>query len=488
MAIDPIIGLQADISEFTTVKPPVDEVGTMLPTGFGGASTAQWLSFVEDMAEQVPDWLFPQSIALATKMRRDTQVKSLLRACVWPIMRYEWKIDPNGASDECVKNVAEDLNLPVIGDENSDPSTSRASRRFSFPNFIREALLALDYGFMPMEQVCEYRGGKYRLKSLKPRMPHTIQDMLIDPQGSLIAVRQNISAGNNLNFMPAEIGIERLCMFVWEKEGANWFGTSMLRELYKPWMIKDRVLRVGAINIERGGGVPYAIAPPEASTRQMNEIQMALQAFKVGEMSGLVLPHGATLAFATGSSGSDAKEYIGMCDEQMARAFLAMFIQLGQTQTGSRNLGQQFIDYAAASQEVVATWFAEAVNFYIIEDLVDWNYGENEPAPLLTYTRHEDTDLAIADLTNMIANGVLTLDPVLEAYIRGRYELPQADPNFQMQPDGLPMGHPLQGKTGAGLGLPNLPNVDGAVKQGQRVNPIMPQLPTGMATTPNKNG
>jgi hypothetical protein len=54
-------------------------------------------------------------------------------------------------------------------------------------------------------------------------------------------------------------------------------------------------------------------------------------------------------------------------DEQMARRFLAMFMQLGSTETGSRALGQSFVDFFALAQESIATDYTKVTNEHIIE-------------------------------------------------------------------------------------------------------------------------
>jgi hypothetical protein len=48
--------------------------------------------------------------------REDAQVTSVLNALWLPIERADWRLDPNGAPDEVVALVSEDLRLPVLGD------------------------------------------------------------------------------------------------------------------------------------------------------------------------------------------------------------------------------------------------------------------------------------------------------------------------------------------------------------------------------------
>src|SRR5690606_27790236 len=112
-------------------------------------------------------------------------------------------------------------------------------------------------------------------------------------------------------------------------------------------------------------------------------------------------------------------------DEAMARSFLAMLLQLGQTETGSRALGETFAGFFQMSIEAIANWYADTTTEHVIEDIVDWNYGEDELAPVLVWEYEEETPLAIADLARLVHAGVLTVDPELENWIRDREGLPE---------------------------------------------------------------
>jgi hypothetical protein len=56
----------------------------------------------------------------------------------------------------------------------------------------------------------------------------------------------------------AGVPVDNLVPFIFQAEGMSWTGRSMMRDCYRDWLIKDRDLRVEAMNHERAGGVPYA--------------------------------------------------------------------------------------------------------------------------------------------------------------------------------------------------------------------------------------
>jgi hypothetical protein len=101
----------------------------------------------------------------------------------------------------------------------------------------------------------------------------------------------------------------------------------------------------------------------------------------------------------------------------MARRFMLMVMQLGQTQTGSRALGSTFIDFWAHGLAAIAQWFADTFNEHVIEDDIDWNFGEDQDqVPLLSY--EYDPEFVATDFANMVDKGAIVMDDELEAYVR----------------------------------------------------------------------
>jgi hypothetical protein len=327
-------------------------------------------------------------------------------------------VAPNGARDEVVQQFADDVNLPIQGEVASNKPRTRD--KFHWGNFLRQALLATVYGFYYFENVGVIRDGMWRLVDMAPRPPSTISQVKVDDQGALVSIKQAVG------IQSPEIPASRLTPMVWDLEGGNWFGRSMFRCVYKNWLIKDRLLRVDAMKHDRNGlGVPWIEAPVGATKQQIDYLNQLAQSFRAGDMSGAATPAGAKLTLV-GTTGSipDTVNSIKMHDEAMSRAFLMMFIQLGQTQSGARALGESFIDYFTLTQETIALWVEEAVSEFLIEDWVDWNYGIDENAPRIEHERDPDPDLSIADMAALVSNNIIHVDPELESYFRDKYALP----------------------------------------------------------------
>lgn len=400
---------------------PTSEIGYAQPvTAYGPASSGTWWQF-ED--ETTPELRWPQSVQVYDQMRRqDAQVASVLRAVSLPVRRTPWRIDPAGARPEVVRLVAEDLGLPVVGQ--TPRPAPRVRDRFSWPEHLQHALLMLPFGYSYFEQVYRVDRGMVRLRKLAPRLPKTVEQVNVARDGGLVSITQ-YAAGGEVRQRP--IPVDRLVAYVHEREGGNWLGASLLRPAYKHWLIKDRLLRVQAQTIERNGmGVPvYEAAENEAD---LSRGLATATAWRSGEAAGSAIPHGAKIRLV-GVEGElpDAQPAIRYHDEQIGRAVLAHFLNLG-TQTGSWALGTTFADFFVLSLQTLGQQIADVATQHIVEDLVDLNWGSDEPAPRVVFDEIGSRQAATAQALKLLADaGLITLDGRLEESLRQQYGLPPAD-------------------------------------------------------------
>jgi hypothetical protein len=341
------------------------------------------------------------------------------------IRRFNWYIDPNGADEAMVTKLSKDYNLPILGEKVNE--RLRSKRRFAFDQHLRKAMMAGIYGHYYFEQVGVIQPDRmWHLTKLAERPPRTIMDFRVADDGGLISIIQNVSNGTlGMGLLP-EIPIDRLVGYVWEQEGANWAGRSWLRDIYKNWVVKDRLIRIDAVNHERAGGVPYIEAHPGATYDEIKQLNEMAKGFRIGDTSGGAVPSGAKLSVAKGTNSS-VVDSIKYHDEAMARRFMLMVMQLGSTNTGSRALGSTFIDFWAHGLAAIAQWFADTFNEHVIEDDVDWNFGEDvDQVPILGY--EYDPEFVATDLANMVKSQALVMDDELEAYVRKEMGLPDKDP------------------------------------------------------------
>lgn len=402
--------------------------------GYQVDSLMEWTALAAASTETNPDLQWPASVAVFDKMRReDSQVSSVLRAVTLPVRSASWTIDATGVRPEVAAHVAQDLGLPIRGQEN--PARPRTKGRFSWSEHLRLALLELVFGHSFFEQVYDTRNtpdGLAHLAKLAWRPSRTISQINVAGDGGLLSIEQWSATKGTV-----KIPVNRLVAYVNDREGGDWVGQSLLRSAYKNWLLKDRMLRAQALTVERNGlGVPVytgAAAPDKASTddatawneRERDDGLKVAQGFRAGEAAGASIPNGAKLELM-GVSGSlpNIDEPIRYHDEQIARSVLAHFLNLG-TETGSWALGSTFADFFTQSLNAVATQIGDVVQQHVIEDLVDLNWGPTEPAPQLIVepigTGHPATAEAIKSLLDA---GAITLDDSLEAHMRELYGLP----------------------------------------------------------------
>ena len=371
-------------------------------------------------SEDTPELIWPACIPVYRRMKRqDAQIVSVLRAVSTPVRRTGWWIDPAGARPEVTEHIATDLGLAIKGRE---PIARRRRGRFSWGEHLAAALLCLPYGHSMFEQNYSVdEAGLYHLRKLGARMQDTISEIRVARDGGLLAIKQ---FGVN-----EPIPVSQLVAYVLDREGSDWTGNSLLRPAYKHWLIKDRLLRVQAQTIERNGmGVPVYEAGSADGPDELAEGKRIAQSYRAGSASGAALPFEAHLRLL-GVEGNlpDAQPAINYHDSQIGRSVLAHFLNLGQ-QTGSWALGSTFADFFVMSLQTVAELICHTAQAHIIEDLVDANWGENEPAPQLMFDPIGSQKDAVATaLKTLVDAGILFPDRSLEEAVRQDYGLPAKD-------------------------------------------------------------
>lgn len=409
--------------------PPTTEKGT---AGSIGGVIPAWgqLSTFIDFDEESPDVQWPQSVQVWDRVGNDGQVKGLQMGTILPLLRFRWYLDPNGADPKQVQKISTDYGIPIKGEPIE--YRPRLRNRFNFKRHQMDAFRALTFGHYYFEQVGVIgEDGLWHIKKLAPRRPKSIMEIDVAEDGGLKGIKQAMGP------IAPTIPVSQLVAYIWDQEAGNWVGKSMLRALYRNWLIKDVLMRVDAIKHERtSAGTPVVTAPQDATPDEILALDAFAQKFRAGENAGGAIPFGSKLDL-TSISGftADTVGSMNYHNEEMARSFLMMFLQLGSTEHGSRALGADFIEFFAYAQEAIADWFCEVFNEHVIEDDIDWNFkgpnGESvEQVPLLCYDRASEEDLPTSDLAMLIDKGAVVVDKELEEWIRQKYKMPERDPNY----------------------------------------------------------
>lgn len=414
-------------------KAPSYEVGYINGQPLG------WQQWMDE--EKVPDLQWPQANHIYARMgREDGRVSSVLNAIGLPIRRTTWRIDPAGARDEVTENVARNLGLSIVGESTEDKVLPRTKGRFSWVEHVRVSLMSLQYGHSYFEQVYRPEGGRLALHKLAPRPQRTIIKMNVARDGGLDSIVQAQPVGDSftvLNVLDGgvRIPIDRLVAYVRDMDPGRWMGNSLLRPAYKHWLLKDELMRIEAAVARRNGmGVPVATAPPGADQATVNAYKNMATEYRGGERSGVGLPDGAKFQLL-GVQGNlpDIRQAIEYHDKQIALSGLAHFLNLDRG--GSYALATVQNDSFVQSVQTIAEGVRDTAQSHVVEDLVDLNFGEDEPAPRLVFDEiGSRQDLTAQALKTLIDAGLIRLDRSLEEYARQQYGLPAKDTPPPTQP------------------------------------------------------
>lgn len=370
---------------------------------------------------------WPQSIWVFSRMaREDTQIKSVLKAVGLPIQRTTWRIDPNGASDEVVRLVAEDLRLPVLGDDGKHP-LARDGGHASFKEHLHWVLKMLTYGHAFFEVIYREHEGRDRLHKIAYRPSSTIQEIKVARDGGLEGIVQHPGPGDK---KPVRIPVEHLVAYINDPEDFSWTGTSALRAAYKNWKLRDRLLLREDRVLERNGmGVPVYTSGSN-NDAELSRGEKIARSMRGGDTAGAAVPMGAKLELK-GVSGQlvSPREAINYHDSMIARSMLAHFLNL-EGKGGSYSLAEIQADTFIQSLQTTAEEIQDTANRFLVEPLVNTAFDTNTgPYPRITFDPIGSVhDLPMATLAVLVNAGVILADRDLEEEVRRRGNLPPKRP------------------------------------------------------------
>lgn len=428
-------GVDLAASKDAIRRAPTKEEGApgMVMSGmsiFAGGATPDWGYFVDDR-EYAAELAWPAGVEKYERMETsDAQVKGLMLATTMPMRRFRWEIDPNDARPEAIDLVAEDLNLPVRGQD----ERKRSRRGFNHDRHLGHAQRALGQGHYHFEEVVELRDdGLLHLVKLGTRPPRSIIGIRTDDHGNLEAIEQMNgglpTAGQRLGGI-AGLGVktlkaDRLLTYLWDTaDDGDQVGRSILRAIYRNWLVKDALIRVDAVKHERNAmGIPWFEVDPAASGPQIESLAKRAEEIRASTVGGGAGPGKLRIAGVEGSL-PDTIGSIRYHDEQMAKALMLLLYNLGgDAASGARALGDTFMDWYLHLQGAIADWYCDQTQAFIDRQIAR-NFGPDEQSPLIAYTRTETADLAFSDFALGVKEGLILPGPELSAYVEERFKVP----------------------------------------------------------------
>ncbi len=359
-----------------------------------------------------------QAIKVYDEMRKsDGTVRAAMLVTSLPVRRAKWFVDPASQETED-KDVAQFVSNALF--EWLDRS---------WDDVVREALLMLPFGVMLFEKVYgikEHDGKTYvSIEKLAPRLPKSIQQWELSD--GTFGVQQIMQLGGI-----AEIPGSKLLIFVNEREGDNWWGTSMLRAAYRHWYHKDKFYKIDAVAFERQGlGVPMITMPDAYTESDERKAITSASNLRAAESGYLILPPGYKAEFMNmGSSTTrDPQNSINHHNKEILQSVLAQFLELGQTSSGggSRALSEDQSDLFLKAMESIATNIISVINKDLIPELVDMNFDGITMYPKLAFSGISRIDAkALSEaFTSLVASKGIKVHEKDQAFFRAVLGLPE---------------------------------------------------------------
>lgn len=360
--------------------------------------------------------------------KSDAQVFATLLAMELPIRATKWSVQPavndEGETGDQEHEIADFVQKALF-----------EKMELAFDDFLREALTMLPFGFSIFEKVWTSDGQNVWLKKLATRKQTSIyrwqQDdgtagiQQILPQPAV----EGVNKDSNVTSIPAE----KLLIFSFRREGDNYAGTSVLRSAYKSFYIKDSLYKFDSVRHERQSvGIPVIYLPDNATPEDKAEAFQIVTNIRSTEQSGIVMPGpksaGWEFEFADtkASQSTNLFESIKHHNREIAKNILAQFLELGDTQSGSKALSEDQSDLFLLSLGAVAKQIADTINRFIIPELVNYNFDNVTNFPKLKFEKLGSVDYQkIATILSTLAGSeILKPDEDLEDYVRELLDLP----------------------------------------------------------------
>lgn len=308
-----------------------------------------------------PDSLCPgNNYDTYDEMRRDDQIKAVLSLKKDFVIGGGWQIE---CGDEEIKEFVT-MALKSTGETDSLDST--------FEDSLKDILSAYDYGFSICEPIYKLSDGKYIIKSIKVRAPHSFK-FNVDDKGEIESIEQNTPSG------PLLIKPSTIIHHVHMPEFGNPYGTSDLKSAYSPWKAKKFVERFLAIYLERfasptivGRGRP-GMTPGEMTTF-LNVLKSIQQSTEIA------VPDGVQVDFVQNArDASDAyMKALDYYNQRISRSMLVPdLIGIGGSTVsgGSFALGKKHFDIFLGVIKSDKDSLERKINSKIVKTLTALNFG-----------------------------------------------------------------------------------------------------------------
>lgn len=425
-----------------------------------------------------PDLRGVKAITTADQMRRsDAQVRAVEKVLSLPLRATVWLLEEPDQPSAAETEAAELLRGNLFG-----------GMEQTFDDLLREAALAIYYGFRVPEIVWEERSGVLAIRKIASRNPRLIERWLYDENGQLVGYLYaghrpvgfglSLFGGSTVRYDRVPVPIDKTLHLVYDQEYESPTGLGIWRSMYPHWYYKQALYKILAIGCERNLlGVPVATQGEGAQADDDDAILTQLKRLRAAEDAALRLPQGWTVDwFESHRSPVDAMPLLAHHDTKIAQAGLAQFLNLGQGQRGSQALASEQIKIFLDAEEANARWIEQTLTNQLVKRWASLNYGDGLRPPTVRHRRIGGRTMeALSLMLQQLVSGSLVHPTVQdEEYIRDLAELPAVPPEQLLRmeaerkaaqpssgaPEGTRPGQPR----GEGLPTGDLPGGEQAIR------------------------
>ena len=380
------------------------------------------------------------------KMRRGcAAVAFSLGAMKTPVRCAEWAVVPPKHATAKEKECAKFVEANLFDDLDFDRS-------------LENMLLAVDFGAACHEDVWTVINGRVRLAKLAPRMPLTFYTWTLDGNENLLELVQHGFHGGT--FAEYRLRADKIALYSFRQEGANFAGRPILREMYQHWYTLNALYKIDSIACERNGmGVPVGTLAKDAKKEDRALLETFLSRVAAHQSAYVMLPHEYVFKLQ-GVEGQvrDCKESIQHHLQMISTSAMCAFLLMGQSSRGSgnRSLGETMSDFFFLSLQSLANQIGDAYSDSSIARLVFHNYGAAVRPPRLVPQRIIAMKFeSITDAMNKLGlAGLLTPDPDMELWVRQQMGAPVMDRAELVRMQQAVISTGAKGRGGARAGAP----------------------------------
>lgn len=262
------------------------------------------------------------------------------------------------------------------------------------------------------------------LKKLPCRPASSIIKINYDDNGGPESVDHNaIRADGKVE--QVNIPVDQLLIFVFEGDGTDLEGLSVLRNAYEHWFYKHNLYKIDAIQKERHGiGVPDIELPVGFSEKDRTIAHQLGRNLRTNEFAYIVRPPNFQVGFAELKGQLvNALESATHHDLEIMKNVLIQFLQ---PDTSDRASSATAADIFLKTTRYLGSYICEIYNKYLIPKLIAYNF-ETDQFPLMKVRNIgevKDLQMWAAAVSNLSKTDVLQIDEETENYVREVLQFP----------------------------------------------------------------